>query len=138
MPIKRARTRWPASWAAMRSPRPTMATRMAMSRGSIAHASVRRRTYVVRRRSESAAFACAHPDEVVAQDLGVVEAERVPRDLALGEPARLRRVVGPLRLRAGLGAAGAGRGNGVLPRVAARGRVPEELPAQLHLEARLL
>src|SRR2546423_1456493 len=46
MPIRRASSRCPASWAAMSRPRPTTATTMAMKRGSIAHAPPARRHYV--------------------------------------------------------------------------------------------
>src|SRR2546428_8874765 len=49
MPIRRASTRCPASWAAISSPRPTTATAMAMRADSIADAQDLRRNYVVLR-----------------------------------------------------------------------------------------
>src|SRR3954466_4483662 len=49
MPIRRASTKCPASWAAIKSPRPTTATTMAMKARSIADARDRRRNYVVLR-----------------------------------------------------------------------------------------
>src|SRR5262249_54073274 len=62
IPIRRASTRCPASWAAISRPRPTMATRMAMKRGSIADQCLRCAKYSgadMRRRILGAAVALA-------------------------------------------------------------------------------
>jgi len=75
--------------------------------------------------------------EVVPQDLAVVEAQLRPRHLRFAEPARVLGVVGGLQLPAAHLAPVDG-GDGVLPGIALRVRVGEELLDQIDVEARLL
>src|SRR5712691_760768 len=159
MPSRRANTRWPASWTAMSSPRPTTVNRMESTarqctRCIPAAQELRSATDLgfaeanpprlsasafcsLPGSSKLAALSGFGPAEVVAQDLGVVEAEVLPGDVGFGAPARVLRVVAGLQ-RAGADPAGVHRRDGVLARVPPRVGVGEELLDQLHLEAGLL
>src|SRR5712692_1698436 len=144
IPSRRASTRWPASWAAMSSPRPTMVKAM--------ESTARQCTRCIHRAQDlrSAAYAnCPRNDgsdlsplagpgpvEVVAQDLGVIEAELFPGDLGFGVPARILRVVRGLE-RAAAHFAGVDGGDGVLARIPLGVGVGEQLLDQLDLEPRL-
>src|SRR5712664_1835215 len=105
MPIRRASTRCPASWAAIKSPRPTTATTMAMKAGSIADARDRRRNYVVLGTTPLGVCHAQDPDRVGkhAAGAGVLFAEA-------GRQARRLRARAAERVPDGAGGRGAHRG----------------------------
>src|SRR5438128_114749 len=88
-------------------------------------------------RPQRAPFSAALPLEVVAQNGGVVEAQLRPGHLVFREPAGVGSVVAALRNGARLRLAGVDRADVVLPRVALRVRIGEELADQLDLQAGL-